>query len=391
LGQYQVALTNRGLKIFRTLRISPGLAAIASMVVMVVVLAAAGVAQAATPTPMDTNPTLSGTPTEGQTLMFSESWDQSDAGVMDTITDAWYDCPTQAITSSCTSIGAASGETYVLQSNDVNSYVYAVETATPSDGSPAGTADTTFVGPITSDAPVNTGLPSISGSAAENNTLGVSNGSWTNSPTSYTDTWERCSPTCSSVATGSSYTLGAADVGDTIELVVTASNGTSSAPATSQPTAVVAAAANVTAPVLSGTVGSGQMVSATAGTWNFTPTSYDYAWSTCPTTATCTAITSATTSSYTVASTDIGHALQVTVTAVGSAASPTAIATLLPPLPTYSAPPGFTGTAQAGDILTEKPAHWSNLNSASPPTIQWWRCDSTNSNCVAITSATGST
>ena len=42
-------------------------------------------------------------------------------------------------------------------------------------------------------APVNTGLPTVSGSAAQDATLSSSTGSWSNSPTSYSYQWQRCS------------------------------------------------------------------------------------------------------------------------------------------------------------------------------------------------------
>jgi hypothetical protein len=78
--------------------------------------------------------------------------------------------------------------------------------------------------------------------------LTASNGSWTNSPTGFAYQWRRCDnagANCSNIGTNSSsYTLVLADVNKTIRVVVTASNaGGPSAPATSNQTAVVQAAA----------------------------------------------------------------------------------------------------------------------------------------------------
>jgi len=76
--------------------------------------------------------------------------------------------------------------------------------------------------------PVNTAAPTISGTAQEASTLTASTGSWTGSPTSYAYQWQDCSSLlCSNIsgATGSSYTLRASDIGDTIDVVVTAANG----------------------------------------------------------------------------------------------------------------------------------------------------------------------
>jgi endoglucanase len=75
--------------------------------------------------------------------------------------------------------------------------------------------------------------------------LTASTGSWTNSPTSYGYQWQDCtSTTCSNIggATSQSYTLQAADVGDTVDVVVKATNAGGSGSATSAPTQPVTAA-----------------------------------------------------------------------------------------------------------------------------------------------------
>jgi endoglucanase len=93
--------------------------------------------------------------------------------------------------------------------------------------------------------PVNTALPTINGTPVQGSALTASTGSWTNSPTSYGYKWQRCaSGSCSPIsgATSSMYVLQAADVGDTIDVVVTASNPWGSGTATSAQTAVVTAA-----------------------------------------------------------------------------------------------------------------------------------------------------
>jgi hypothetical protein len=76
-------------------------------------------------------------------------------------------------------------------------------------------------------------------------TLTASQGTWTNSPTSYAYQWQHCtaSLSCSNIsgATGSSYTLQSSDVGDLVDVVVKASNFGGSASATSLPTASVIA------------------------------------------------------------------------------------------------------------------------------------------------------
>jgi len=78
-------------------------------------------------------------------------------------------------------------------------------------------------------APVNTGLPTISGSGA---TLSASTGSWSNSPTSYSYQWYRGGVAIGGAITNS-YTIGASDIGATLTVTVTATNATGSGSATS--------------------------------------------------------------------------------------------------------------------------------------------------------------
>jgi hypothetical protein len=93
--------------------------------------------------------------------------------------------------------------------------------------------------------PQSTAAPTVTGTPAHGQTLTATTGTWTNSPTGFSYEWQRCSAAGSSCtpiagATGSSYTPTAADVGDTLEVTVTATNTDgSSATATSSTTAVV--------------------------------------------------------------------------------------------------------------------------------------------------------
>jgi len=98
-----------------------------------------------------------------------------------------------------------------------------------------------------SDPPLaNTSAPVITGSAEQGQTLTASSGSWSGSPSSYAYRWDRCNPSngsCQAVAgaTSSTYTLGLADVGSRMRVLVTASNSSGSrVTAYSAPTATVA-------------------------------------------------------------------------------------------------------------------------------------------------------
>jgi Bacterial Ig-like domain (group 3) len=347
-----------------------------------------GVAQAAGPA-NTALPTISGTTQQGQTLTLTQgTW--TDATAV-TVTDAWEDCTG----ATCTANGDT-GTTYALTATDVGKTIEVQETATATDGTTTVTSAATAT--VIALAPVNSALPTITGTAQQGQTLTAGTGTWTNTPTSYAYQWESCSgTTCTAIsgATGSTYAVAATDVGKTIEVEVTAGNsGGSSAPAASAPTTAVIALAPVNSalPTITGTAQQGQTLTAGTGTWTNTPTSYAYQWEGCSGT-TCTAISGATGSTYAVAATDVGKTIEVAVTATNTGGSavatsaPTAV--VVPPAPTETSAPSITGTFVEGDVLTEQHGTWTN--SPTSYTYEWLRCDSTGANCVAIAGATAQT
>ena len=122
-------------------------------------------------------------------------------------------------------------------------------------------------------APSNTSPPVISGTPQEGWTLTASDGSWSGSPTSYAYHWQDCTKRgCTDItgATSSSYTLAAADVSDTIDVVVTASDAGGSLAATSAQTATVTVPpppSNTALPVISGTTTQGQTLTTSNASW----------------------------------------------------------------------------------------------------------------------------
>ena len=95
-------------------------------------------------------------------------------------------------------------------------------------------------------APVNTAVPKITGtSAEEGQTLTASSGTWTSaSSLTYKYEWRRCDAQgngCSNIggADSSTYQLKSSDVGHTVRVRVTATNSSGSASASSDQTAVV--------------------------------------------------------------------------------------------------------------------------------------------------------
>ena len=172
--------------------------------------------------------------------------------------------------------------------------------------------------------PQNTALPQVSGTAKEGETLTASNGTWSNTPTSYAYQWRRCASdgqACGDItgASKQTYAVVAADVGHTLRVVVTASNADGKASATSEATDVVdskSGPVNSVKPAVSGTATVGQELRVSRGTWSPAPGSYGYQWQRCSSTGTdCLNVVGATSSVYVVRSADVDHRLRALVTA----------------------------------------------------------------------------
>lgn len=87
-------------------------------------------------------------------------------------------------------------------------------------------------------------LPAITGTEQSGQTLSVSTGTWSGSPTNYRYVWVRAG---GSVGTGLTYVLTGSDVGSTLTVVVTATNALGATAVTTAATGVIAAAATPTA------------------------------------------------------------------------------------------------------------------------------------------------
>ena len=180
----------------------------------------------------------------------------------------------------------------------------------------------------------------ISGIASQGQTLNTSNGTWSGGPTTYAYQWRSCDSSgnnCSDIpgATGPNDQLTSNDVGQTLRAVVTANNSGGSTSATSSQSNVVAsqpptAPSNTGLPTITGTTTQGQTLSASNGTWDGSPTGYNYQWKDCDSSGSnCGNIAGATSSSYPLTSGDVGQTLRAVVTATnaGGATPATSAAT----------------------------------------------------------------
>lgn len=178
-------------------------------------------------------PQITGEEIEGRTLTAtSGTWSGTQPI---TFAYQWLRCNTAG--GSCTVVAGATSRTYTLTADDVGRRMRATVTATNSLGAASETtsaSDTVRAAPATS--PRNTAPPTISGTAREGQTLTASPGTWSGTtPITYTFQWLRCDGgggNCAAIsaATGQTYTVASADVGQTLRVLVAARNaaGTSS-------------------------------------------------------------------------------------------------------------------------------------------------------------------
>jgi hypothetical protein len=344
-------------------------------------------------------PTISGTPTDGQTLNASTgTWLNSPTAYA----YQWQDCDSSG--ANCASIATGTSSSYTLADSDIGHTIRVVVTASNSAGSGSGTSSQTAA-VAAPPAPTNTAGPTVSGAPVQGQALSTSTGSWTNNPESYSYAWQDCNSSgasCTNIsgAASSSYALVSHDVGHTIRAVVTATNAGGAGSGTSTQTAVVTtpptAPTNSGLPQVSGTPTQGDTLTTNNGSWNGNPTGYTYAWEDCNTSgASCTTIAHATSSSYTLAASDVGDTIRSVVTASNgagssspaSSAQTTVVQAAATPPPAMKSAPTVTGTPTQGDTLTTSNGSWTG----SPTyTYAWQDCNSSGADCSNIAGATSS-
>jgi len=221
-------------------------------------------------------------------------------------------------------IATAIDDTYVIIAGQENTNITCVVTGSNIAGEDAASSNVITSG---NTLPVNTVLPVISGTITEDEVLSVTTGTWTGTPTpTYAYQWRRDEGAGFNNilgATNNTYTLVAADVGDDIDCVVTATNIVGSVNATANSVGPIASAAtlpvNTVAPVVSGFVAVGQTLSSTTGTWTGTPTpTYTYQWKSDGSN-----ISGATSATYVVQAATVATTIRCDVTATNIAGSAT--------------------------------------------------------------------
>ncbi|HVU76647.1 MAG TPA: hypothetical protein VHC67_03625 [Gaiellaceae bacterium] len=353
--------------------------------------------------PVDlTPPTIAGTAIQGGTLRFvAGTWRWKNGSS----TYKWQRC--DATGSNCGPVDLPVTAPYLLTAADVGSTFRLVVTAPGFVGTTTVTSAATAV--VVPSVPVSSAAPAVGGSAVVGSTLTASAGAWSQPQPALTYAWSRCAAdgtACAPIdgATGSTYAVGAADVGSTIVVSVTGSNITGAATAASTPTAVVPAPPSATAaPSIAGDLFSGSTLTANLGTWSDSAATLTVAWLRCDASGACAPIDGAVAGTYALTDADVGSTIEIVVTAVGptGTGSTTSAATAAvgptppppppppPPAPGIVTPPAIAGDATVGSTLTADPGTWSDPAAALG--LQWERCDATATTCTPIDGATGST
>lgn len=265
-------------------------------------------------------PRITGTARVGETLTGDDGeWSGTPAP---TLTRQWF--------ADGAEIPGATGETYVPVEGDIGKTITLTVTATNPAGTVSATSEPTAAVTAALAPPVNTAVPTITGTPTVGQTLSSTVGTWTGNPApTYTRQWRR-GATDIAGATGTTYTLVEADVGQTITCVVTATNSEGSNTATSNevgPVAGIAPSFTVD-PVLSGTPTVGETLSVTNGTAGGIPAAtFTRAWL-----RDGDEIAGATGTTRVLTEDDIGAQISVRVTATNSAGSDVAVSNELGPV-----------------------------------------------------------
>jgi Protein kinase domain len=187
-----------------------------------------------------TPPKITGTPRAGNTLTAGRgTWKNAPASYE----YQWRRCSQSG--GGCASISGATSVKYVIKPADVGRRMSVWVTATNDGGTKTSRSRASSVVLPAFAPPSNVSLPTVSGTPQEGQTLRAGKGTWKGTgPITPTYTWKRCNAGGGSCATisgarGATYTLGSADVGNTIRVEVRASNRAGRKVAASKATAVV--------------------------------------------------------------------------------------------------------------------------------------------------------
>jgi hypothetical protein len=322
-------------------------------------------------------PTITGIAVEGQTVTgHNGSWFCDPACVPSGPENRggyefqWQRC--DAAGALCADIAGAASQNYVVAAADRGSTLRVAVTATNYDCNAHGVdcrySSATAFSAVTSAVPgapplpppppppppgpddgppISNAVPAVAGLPRHGHTLTASSGDWSGlAPIDYAYKWSRCSPSCTTVAgaTGTTYAVGAADIGTTLRVTVTATNPLGSSVATSEPTQVVSAVpadapVAMSPPAVFGTPKEGSTLTAVPGSWSASPPpAFAFGWLRCERgNGFCLPIAGADGPNYVLRAEDGGRELRAVVTA----SNPSGTATATSPPTGVVAPAGL--------------------------------------------------
>ncbi|UKJ77352.1 DUF4347 domain-containing protein [Azospirillum brasilense] len=358
-------------------------------------------------------PNVTGTATVGNALSTTNgTWSDAD-GDGRSFSYQWYRADDSNGTNAA-SISGATSSSYTLAAGDLNKYLRVVVTANDGKGGTqaATSAYSSQVAAAGNGAPVNSTVPTVSGTATVGNALTGAIGTWSDpdgDPLGYTYQWYRADDSNGtnaasiSGATSSSYTLTTSDAHKYLRVAVIANDGNSNTTtAYSAYTAILnSAPVNSAVPNVTGTATVGNALSTTNGTWSDADgdgRSFSYQWYRADDSngTNAASISGATSSNYTLTTSDAHKYLRVVVTANdgkgGTQTATSAYTAILNSAPVNSAVPNVTGTATVGNALSTTNGTWSDADGDGRSfSYQWYRADDSNgTNAASISGATSS-
>ncbi len=207
-------------------------------------------ASAATGPPQNTSrPSVSGSPVVGKVLTgHTGGWTGTTPIAF---TYQWVRCTSTG--TSCANIDeAAQSQHYVLTSDDLGHRLRVLLTGTNSSGTNSrDSGATAVIRASRANAPVATTRPSITGSVIQGTTLTASNGTWNGAAQiTFAYQWLRCDAAgadCRAItdATSETYSTDSLDVGNTLRVLVTATNANGSSASISHQSATIRSTSSV--------------------------------------------------------------------------------------------------------------------------------------------------
>ncbi len=298
----------------------------------------------------------------------------------------------------CSVIAGADGDQFTLGAIDIGHTLRVRVTATNSAGESAqATSQPTAI--VAPQAPLLLAGPAIPALVQVRQLLTSTTGTWSGTPSiSYSFRWRRCDQhgACAWIdgASAATYTPGAADVGMSLQVEVTATNAGGSASALSLAASEVAplAPTSTRLPAIVGAARDGLVLIADDGSFDGVPApSISRVWERCA--ATCEAIDGANATTYTPGAQDVGTMLQLAVTATNAGGSVTVrserTSVVAAMAPAVREAPAIASAATEGVALSASSGVWEGTAPVHYA-YAWLQCPASGSveSCTAVAGAT---